>query len=110
MDYTSEKTLDNWQNKLDLMCQPSWKIGALGTALFIGWASTLLWVPRLGDKYGRKNLFAFGMSLNLLMYTLMMWTQSLNVMLFSIFMQGALNSIRVNIGYIYLLEMMPKHV
>ena len=92
------------------MCAPSWKVGALGSAQFIGWASTLLWLPRFGDRYGRKFIFAFGMSMNFLMYSLMMVTTDINIMLFAIFVQGALNSIRVNVGFLYLLEMMPKHV
>jgi len=91
------------------MCAPAWKVGMLGSAIFMGWASTLLWLPSMGDKYGRKNLFAFGCLLNVLMYTIMMITKDLNMMIFSIFVQGALNSIRVNIGYLYLLEMMPKY-
>ena len=91
------------------MCEESWKVGLLGSAIFIGWASTLLWVPRFGDQYGRKTVFAVGMSLNLLMYTIMMWTRDINVMLVSLFMQGALTSVRMNIGYLYMLELMPKH-
>ena len=110
VDWDSEKSLHNWQDKLDLMCVPSWKVGLLGTCLFVGWASTLLWLPSFGDKYGRKKVFAICMSLNLLMYTVMMVTHSLDVMLVSVFIQGALNSVRVNIGYLYLLEMMPKHL
>lgn len=92
------------------MCAPAWKVGLLGTCLFVGWASTLLWLPRFGDKYGRKNVFAVCMTLNLVMFTVMMTTGSLDVMMVSIFVQGALNSIRVNVGFLYLLEMMPKHL
>ena len=92
------------------MCAPSWKVGLLGTCLFVGWATTLLWLPSFGDKYGRKKLFAASMTINLLMYSVMMYTHSLDVMLFSIFVMGALCSIRVNIGFLYLMEMMPKHL
>ena len=49
----SDKSLENWQGKLDLMCAPSWKVGMLGTCFFVGWATTLLWLPRFGDVYGR---------------------------------------------------------
>ena len=69
----------------------------------------MLWLPSMGDKYGRKKLFVFGMLLNLVCYTVLMVTHDLNLMIASIFVQGALNSIRVNIGYLYLLEMMPKY-
>ena len=50
------------------------------------------------------------MTVNLLMYSVMLYTHSLDVMLFSIFIMGAFCSIRVNIGFLYLLEMMPKHL
>ena len=50
------------------------------------------------------------MTVNFLMYSVMMYTHSLDVMLASIFIMGAFCSIRVNIGFLYLLEMMPKHL
>ena len=45
-----------------------------------------------------------------MMYTVILYTRSIDVMLMCIFVIGALNSIRVNIGFLYLLEMMPKHL
>ena len=53
IDWNSNKSLHNWHQELDLMCYPRWKIGLPGTIFFIGFAATLLWVPRLGDIYGR---------------------------------------------------------
>ena len=81
----------------------------LGSALFVGWCATLLWVPRLGDKFGRKWLFTLGMGGNFLCYNILMFTHNLNLMLFTIFCFGALSSIRINVGYVYLLELMPKN-
>ena len=106
----SEKYLDNWQDKLDLMCEESWKVGMLGSSFFIGWASTLLWLPSFGDKYGRKMPFAIAMVLNLFLYGVLMITKNIDVMLANLFVQGALTSVRINIGFLYLQEMMPKHV
>ena len=60
--------------------------------------------------YGRKQIFAFGMTLNLLMYTIMMVTRDLNTMIISIFIQGALNSIRCNVGFMYFLELLPRYL
>lgn len=85
IDDSNSKTLQNWQQRLDLMCVPSWKVGMIGTSFFIGWASTLLWLPRFGDKFGRQKVFAAGMTLNLVMFALMMWTTDLNVVLASSF-------------------------
>lgn len=53
VDWNSEKSLQNWHYTLDLMCYPEWRVGLLGSIYFIGFAATLLWLPRLGDIYGR---------------------------------------------------------
>jgi len=66
------------------MCEEPWKVGLLGSVFFIGWASTLLWLPSFGDRYGRRKPFAIAMVLNLLLYALMMFTESIDVMLGSL--------------------------
>ena len=40
--------------------------------------------------------------------TVMIFTGSLNMMLFCSFSIGTLCSLRINVGYIYLMELMPK--
>ena len=54
-------SLHNWWEKLDLLCMPEWQTHFMGTAFFVGWCSTLLWLPRLSDKHGRKMIFAYRM-------------------------------------------------
>lgn len=39
------------------MCEPDWKAGLLGTVLYIFWCISLLIVPRLADRFGRRYLF-----------------------------------------------------
>ena len=45
----------------------------------------MLWVPQYGDKYGRRKPFALAMALQVLLYALMMVTNDIDVMLFSLF-------------------------
>lgn len=90
------------------MCAPDWKVGFLGSAFFIGWATSLLWLPRFGDKFGRQKLFAIGMTLNLIAFTILLVTNDINVMTAVIFMQGFLTSIRMNIGFLFMMEIMPR--
>ena len=59
-DPSSDKTLDNWQQKLDLTCIDDWKIGMIGASLFLGWCVTLLWLPPIADKKGRRKIFWIG--------------------------------------------------
>ena len=89
------------------MCEPSWKVGLLGTMFFTGWCATLLWVPRLADVYGRKKLFLIGMALNLVLLVAMLITSDLQVMTVIAFLFGCACPMRRDIGYVYMIEMMP---
>ena len=80
----------------------------IASAFFLGWSLTLLWVPRLADIYGRKYIFAIGQIFGAILYSILMVTDSLNVTIAVSFLCGMLNSVRVNIGYVYLIELMPK--
>lgn len=90
------------------MCVPSWKISFLGSAIFIGWCATILWVPRWSDSQSRKWYFAFGMGGDLLLYTSLYFITSLDVMIVVVFLFGLLTTHRVNIGFIYITEFTTK--
>lgn len=52
--------IDNWSgpDKLNLTCESSFKIGLLGSMVFLGIISTVLWVPILSDRYlGRRYVY-----------------------------------------------------
>jgi len=51
--------IDNWvsADKFDLLCEPKYKIGLLGSCFFIGAVATLLIIPPLGDAFGRRYVF-----------------------------------------------------
>jgi MFS family permease len=78
----------------------------LGSALFAGWSATLLWVPPLADKYGRRTLFVWGCVANLGLYTVLMLSHNLWLSVACIFLIGALESIRISIGFAYCMELM----
>jgi MFS family permease len=107
IDEDSVRSLNGWTLKLDLTYETSKHIALIGTSYFIGWAATLLWVPRLGDVYGRKKMFILSNVINTLNFVIVLFTKSLNVMIIAFFILGLASSIRVNIGYNYLIEMYP---
>ena len=76
--------------------------------VFVGWCSTLPWVPRLADLYGRKKLYHLGMFLDLLILVAMFFNTSLDVMIFLGYLFGLVCTLRVNIGFVYMTEFMPK--
>jgi len=57
-----DEYLDNWERpeKLDLLCEPKWKIGLLGSIFFVGVVATTLVYPILADQcFGRKPVILF---------------------------------------------------
>ena len=48
-----DEYLDNWESpeKLNTLCEPSYKIGLFGSLYFAGICSTVLIIPWLSDKY-----------------------------------------------------------
>lgn len=109
IDHEHELSLNNWQSKLNLMCATPWKVGFIGSAYFLGWCVTLLWVPRLSDQNGRRKFFMVGMTMQLVLYTMLMICNSLDVMITIFFFFGMNASIRINVGFVYLMELMPKN-
>ena len=87
-----------------------WKVSAIGSWYFIGWCTTLIWLPALADKYGRKYLLWAGLITITICYAIMLFTESLLVMSIVIFIQGMVTSLRVNVGYVYMMELMPRSV
>ena len=85
-----------------------WKIGMIGASLFIGWTITLLWLPAMADKKGRRKVFWLGMIGDLLLYTGLLITESFIMMIVLYTCFGLLCSIRVQVGYVYLTEVMPR--
>ena len=108
VDWDNMYSLHNWVEKLDLTCKPSWKLGLIGSMVFVGWFCTLPWLPRLSDMYGRKKILIFGMFGDLLLFIAMYLANSFVLMLIVMFLFGCLTTIRLNISFVYLMELFPK--
>ena len=93
---------------MDLMCEEDWKVGFLGSSYFVGWTSSLLWLPRLADVYGRKKCYVIAMVADTLLFTALFFTSSVNVAIAIIFTTGFFASFRVGVGFIYLMELVPS--
>jgi len=83
-------------------------VGLLGTAFWIGFITTMLWLPRLSDVHGRKKIFCFGVVVSALLYTVVVFSKNYYLTITAIFLFGVTNTIRTIIGYVYMTELMPK--
>ena len=45
--------LNNWVQKMDILCQPQSEIGLLGACFFVGVILSIMWMPKYSDKHGR---------------------------------------------------------
>ena len=104
----TEDSLNNWQSKLHMTCEPPWKTNALAITFFLGWSCTLLWLPRLSDTNGRWLIFTVAMAVDTVLYTVLIWTNNLNVMIILMFLFGLISSARLNVGFVYMMELMPR--
>ena len=77
-----EDFLTNWvsPDKFNLLCEPKYKVGLLGSFFFAGVVSSMLTVPRLADRYGRRSvnlivalILTFVCQLGLLVTTNLEW-------------------------------------
>ena len=74
IDWDDQKSLHNWIERLDMKCMPDWQVGLLGSAFWIGFITTMLWIPREADKRGRKNLFRVGCVISALLYLVIVFS------------------------------------
>ena len=107
IDWASDRSLNNWYGKLDLYCAPKWKTAAIMSIFFAGWTLTLPFLPRLADVRGRRPIWRVAVAVQFLMMLVVLWTRRVEVMLVAMFILGGLSSIRICVGYNYLIEFMP---
>jgi len=55
--------IDNWIDRLDMLCVPNLKVGMLGSCFFIGIIISIIPVPALSDRYGRRSIYLATMAL-----------------------------------------------
>lgn len=104
---TSTHTLDNWVDRLDLVCQPAWKIGLIGSMYLFGWSIGCLFVPRFGDVYGRKWPFMISMGASIIFHLGLTLSKNIDLTSALFFLLGLCTPGNSNIAYVYLIELVP---
>ena len=108
IDYSDNRSLHNWQQQLDLMCEPDWKAGLLGTVLYIFWCISLLIVPRQADRFGRRYLFLVSRLIETGLYLAVLLVTEYWTMLGLMIALGLCAAGRVNVGTVYVTEWFPR--
>lgn len=91
------------------MCENKFISSLIVSSFYAGMLSVLWWVPVLSDRHGRKNLVQSGSVINSILYTVLLLTSNKFMLMAVIFLTGASMSLTFTVGFIYLIELMPKN-
>ena len=83
-------------------------IGLLGSMVFAGWMFGSLFIPRLGDLYGRKWPVVWSLLVAALTYLGVILSSDLKLTIVLMFFFGTCCAGRYSTSYVYLSELMPS--
>lgn len=104
IDYSSDYSLHNWVQQYNLICESEIKIGAIGSAFFLGWASLAIILPYIADKKGRKYIIFSAFLVTVSGITPIIFASNVNLLLIFSFVMGLCATGRVAVGYVYVVE------
>jgi MFS family permease len=80
----------------------------LGSIFFLGYVSSLLWLPHLADIYGRRGFFFISMVIGTFSWVVFLFDIDIKIAYFNLFLIGFVMSARLNVGFVYLMEFIPN--
>lgn len=93
---------------MNLISKSNFQIGLIGSTYLLGWALGCLFVPRMGDVYGRRWPLVISMGISLLIYLILILSTNINLTTVMFLLLGLTNPGKSNVCYIFLLEFIPK--
>lgn len=103
-DEDQEEYIDNWVDQYELLCEPKWKIGLIGSMYFAGVVSTILLIPWLSDKWGRRWIVTSCYSILILATIGLMLASNLTTLYILVFIIGSTFGGRIISGMNWLVE------
>ena len=109
VDWSSDRSLHNWYEALNLTCVPKSRVGLLGSSLFIGWTASAIVLPRLSDLYGRKIIFIVSMVIQAIAFAGFFVSRNIDLSTGCMFLMGVASVGRCSISYLYMMELLPAN-
>ena len=101
---SQEEYIDNWVGQYDLLCEPKWRIGLIGSLYYAGVITTIILVTWLSDKYGRKTIVLVNYFLFMIVVVGIMIAHDLITLYILIFICGATFGGRVVVSINFVME------
>ncbi|CDW84962.1 solute carrier family member 5 [Stylonychia lemnae] len=109
-DYSSQNSIHNWVEQLELYCNSESQIGFLGSLFFAGLLTSMFLVIPFSDKYGRKPLLYLNAFAGTIIQGAFLIANELSTFYFLMFLMGIVGAINPCVGYVYIMEIvMKKH-
>ena len=95
---------------MDFMCAAGWKLGLVGFLFLFGVVIGSSFITKLGDKYGRRIVYAAGLFANAFFVTVMVFSHLAILTGLCLFALGMSITARYYVGYTYNVEwQLKKH-
>lgn len=111
MNYDASKyNLYNWWTKFEIACkpQPNKAVSLIATIALLGLGISCLFLPRMGDIYGRKPIYVFALTLQLFVYIAANNVRNLKEIYAVAAFLGPCVIGRMACGFLLLMEIVPK--
>jgi len=83
IDWNDGKSLQNWMTDMNLICEPAYRIGLIGSLQFVGLALGAVIFTPFADTYGRKPVLIFSVALTpIVMFSLLIFATNINHLYF----------------------------
>ena len=104
----NRENIYNWYTKVDLVCRAKSATSLIAISAFAGVAIGCLFIPRLGDLYGRKPVWLVSMLVQGPVLLFAATTTNLMLLYIVVFIAGPIIIGRMSCGFLLLMEHAPR--
>ena len=106
----SKYNIYNWWTKFEIACKPSPNkaVSFIAVIALIGLGISCLFLPRMGDIYGRKPIYVFALSLQIIIYIAANNVRTLKEIYVVAAFLGPCVIGRMACGFLLLMELVPE--
>jgi MFS family permease len=108
VDFEHPANLYNLYTSLDLCCKPKKATALIAMAVFAGSAIGCLFMPRLGDLWGRKPVFCASLAVQVPLMFSITYLTGLKVIYGAAFIFGICIIGRMACGFLLMMELVPS--
>jgi MFS family permease len=93
---------------MNLICEPPYMIGFIGSFNFLGQVIGAIFLIRLGDRYGRKPVYLLTSLVYIIMTFYTLFALNLSHIYISFFILGLVSLTRTSCNYMMKIELVTK--